>query len=98
MKSVKSLHACSFHAGQGDGAHGLVLVFAGSAPSLASQNPSNVFICEQDIPYIDESSKPLHSTQKPAALFSKLIELYTGVGDWILDGTGGIGMVTHVHA
>ena len=73
----------------GEGAYGLVLMFAGSAPVSA---PSNVFICEQDKPYVDDSGKPLHTVHKPAALFSKLIDAYTGIGDWILDGTGGIGM------
>ena len=71
-------------------AYGIVFLFKGGA--TPNVNTSNVFICDKDSPYLDETTKqPLYPTQKPVNFITQLIDLFTIEGDWILDGLGGIG-------
>ena len=75
----------TFITGHAQSAFGLVLLLSGGVTSRDS-----VFVCKNDAPYLDDATRqPIHPAQKPLSLFSQLMEVYTSVDDWILDGTGG---------
>ena len=78
-----------------DVTYGIVFLFEGGA--TPNVNANNVFICDKERPYIDESTKqPLCPTQKPINFITKLVDLFTVEGDWIFDGLGGIGKINHI--
>ena len=75
--------------GQAEASPILIMSTRKSTKLLGFYNPKDsVFVCKSDAPYLDVTRQPLH---QPLSLFSQLIDQYTGAGDWILDGTGGIG-------
>ena len=77
----------NLHAGRAQSAFKVVLLLSGGVTYRDS-----VFMCKKDALYLDDAMRqPVHPAQKPLSLFSQLLEVYTSVDDWILDGTGGIG-------
>lgn len=74
-----------------DNAHGLVLLRCGGE-SMLNDHASNIFLYDSEPLYVDEGThKPLNYTQKPVAFLSRLIQLFTSPGDWVLDGLSGTG-------
>ena len=71
---------------------GLVIGRYGQAVALSKPH-GNVFMNEQDAPYMDNTAhKQVYTYQKPVSLLKDIIEVYTSPGEWVLTGPTGIGM------
>ena len=76
-----------------DEACGLVLLRCGGERQL-NDRASNLFIYDFDQPCLDKGTgKVVNTRQRPVAFLQKLTELFTNLGDWILDGLSGTGML-----
>ncbi|XP_065902406.1 uncharacterized protein [Dysidea avara] len=70
---------------------GLVIGRYGQAVALSKPH-GNVFMNEQDAPYMDNTAhKQVYTYQKPVSLLKDIIEVYTSPGEWVLTGPTGIG-------
>ena len=71
---------------------GLVVGQVGTPPALPREH-SNYFLHPMDQWYYDSAtSKPVCEGQKPIALITELVELYTTPKDWVFSSPSEIGM------